>query len=68
MGGSERDGSREGNYRKRVSGVKASEGAEASRLNESEADFVVLCPNRFKDSAGKGVLASAKIMGFKALF
>ena len=51
-----------------MSRVKASEGVEASRLSESEADLIVLCPNRFKDSAGKGVLASAKIMDFKALF
>ena len=47
--------------------LKASEGAKTARLSESETDLIILCPNRFKDNAGKGVLASAKVVDFKTV-
>ena len=43
-------------------------GPKISRLSESETDLIVLCQNRFKDSAGKDVLESAKVVDFKTVF
>ena len=48
--------------------AKASEGVKTSWLSESEADLVIFCPYRFKDGAGKGVVAGAKVVDFKTVF
>ena len=64
----ESDGSRERNFRKRVSGVETGKGAEASRLSESEADIIDLRPYRFENSACENILARAKIVNFRTVF
>ena len=64
----ESDRSREENFRKRVSGVKASERVETSWLCESKTDFIVLGPYGFEHGTCEGILARSEVVDFQTMF